>query len=113
MPLEDARRSRRALESAVGEVDEGPRRRRREADDAHEHVATRARQLTNREWEVLELLVDGAGGGDIADRLGLQPNTVRSHVQSILTKLGVHSRLEAAGLAARCGLIRTGGPDLR
>ncbi|HEX6579548.1 MAG TPA: response regulator transcription factor [Actinomycetota bacterium] len=58
-------------------------------------------QLTAREREVLELLVEGAGGAMIARRLGISRNTVRTHVQSILTKLQVHSRLEAATLAVR------------
>ena len=91
--LEDADRARRHR---------GPRKRR---DDRDHDVALRARQLTAREWDVLELLVEGASGEDICERLGLRANTVRSHVQSILTKLQVHSRLEAAGLAVRCGLV--------
>jgi DNA-binding NarL/FixJ family response regulator len=58
-------------------------------------------QLTPREREVLGLLVEGADGRTIAARLGISRNTVRTHVQSILTKLQVHSRLEAATLAVR------------
>lgn len=58
-------------------------------------------QLTPREREVLGLLVEGADGKTIADRLRISRNTVRTHVQSILTKLQVHSRLEAATLAVR------------
>jgi two-component system nitrate/nitrite response regulator NarL len=58
-------------------------------------------QLTPREREVLGLLVEGADGRTIAERLGISRNTVRTHVQSILTKLQVHSRLEAATLAVR------------
>jgi two-component system nitrate/nitrite response regulator NarL len=50
---------------------------------------------------VLGLLVEGADGSTIATRLGISRNTVRTHVQSILTKLQVHSRLEAATLAVR------------
>jgi two-component system nitrate/nitrite response regulator NarL len=45
--------------------------------------------------------VEGADGRTIAARLGISRNTVRTHVQSILTKLQVHSRLEAATLAVR------------
>jgi two-component system, NarL family, nitrate/nitrite response regulator NarL len=62
-------------------------------------------QLTPREHEVLALLVQGADGGEIARRLGISRNTVRTHVQSILTKLQVHSRLEAATLAVRHRLV--------
>ncbi len=58
-------------------------------------------QLTPREREVLGLLVEGADGSTIAARLDISRNTVRTHVQSILTKLQVHSRLEAATMAVR------------
>jgi DNA-binding NarL/FixJ family response regulator len=67
-----------------------------------------ARQLTPRELEVLEMLAQGAGGGEIARRLGVSPNTVRTHVQGILSKLQVHSRLEAAAFAVRHQLVRVG-----
>ena len=55
--------------------------------------------------EVLELLADGATSVQIAARLGLSRNTVRTHVQAILTKLQVHSRLEAVAFAVRHGLV--------
>lgn len=63
-------------------------------------------QLTRRELEVLELLAGGAGSRDISRELGVAPNTVRTHVQSILSKLQVHSRLEAAAFAVRHSLVR-------
>jgi DNA-binding NarL/FixJ family response regulator len=72
-------------------------------------------QLTPREREVLGLLVEGADGRTIAARLGISRNTVRTHVQSILTKLQVHSRLEAATLAVRHRVVpvpTTLGQDL-
>jgi DNA-binding NarL/FixJ family response regulator len=73
-----------------------------------------ARHLTPREREVLSLLVAGANGREIASRLVISANTVRTHVQSILTKLQVHSRLEAAAFAVHQGLIERpvtlGGP---
>jgi DNA-binding NarL/FixJ family response regulator len=62
--------------------------------------------LTSRELEVLALLAEGTPTKKIAERLYLSPNTVRNHVQSALTKLGVHSRLEAVSAAVREGLIR-------
>jgi two-component system nitrate/nitrite response regulator NarL len=65
-----------------------------------------AEQLTKRELEVLELLATGAGSQDIASALGVAPNTVRTYVQSILSKLQVHSRLEAAAFAVRHSLVR-------
>jgi DNA-binding NarL/FixJ family response regulator len=64
-----------------------------------------ARHLTNREREVLALLVEGASGAQIAARLSVSPNTVRSHIQNILTKLQVRSRLEAAAFAVRHELV--------
>ena len=69
------------------------------------HAALLGQQLTEREREVLALLVDGASGADIAERLTISTNTVRTHVQSVLTKLQVHSRLEAATFAVRHGLV--------
>ncbi|GLZ31905.1 DNA-binding response regulator [Lentzea sp. NBRC 105346] len=63
-----------------------------------------AAYLTPRERECLGLLVEGLGTAAMAQRLGVSVTTVRTHVQSLLTKLGVHSRLEAASLAVRHGL---------
>lgn len=65
-----------------------------------------ARQLTPRELEVLALLAEGATSRRIAEELGVSPNTVRTHVQGILSKLQVHSRLEAAAFAVRHGLVK-------
>jgi two-component system nitrate/nitrite response regulator NarL len=65
-----------------------------------------ARQLTSREVEVLQLLAEGASSKAIAERLSVSPNTVRTHVQGILTKLQVHSRLEAAAFAVRHKLVK-------
>jgi two-component system nitrate/nitrite response regulator NarL len=67
-----------------------------------------ADQLTRREREVLMLLVEGLSGAAIARRLRISSNTVRTHIQSILTKLQVHSRLAAATFAVRHGLVSTG-----
>lgn len=58
-------------------------------------------QLTRRQRDVLALLIEGAGAADIADRLSVTRNTVRTHVQNILTKLQVHTRLEAVALSSR------------
>jgi two-component system, NarL family, nitrate/nitrite response regulator NarL len=75
------------------------------ASDGDDLVAVSAGQLTAREREVLALLVQGLNGSLIARRLSISGNTVRTHVQSILTKLQVHSRLEAATFAVRHGLV--------
>lgn len=72
--------------------------------------------LTPREREVLALLTDGSSTGDIADRLGVSVNTVRTHVRSVLHKLGVHHRtmaIQAALTFERAGVLETGGAGVR
>jgi DNA-binding NarL/FixJ family response regulator len=54
--------------------------------------------LTPREREILSCLADGAGRHDVAERLHLSANTVRTHLQNLMAKLGVHSTLEAVAL---------------
>ncbi len=66
-------------------------------------------QLTEREVEILLLLADGKDNQAIADALFISPNTVRTHLQNIFSKMGVHSKLEAVTLAAKTGLLRTTG----
>ncbi|MDA8101801.1 MAG: response regulator transcription factor [Nitrospiraceae bacterium] len=61
--------------------------------------------LTEREVEVLARMARGLSNRAIADELYLSVNTVRNHVQSILGKLGVHSKLEAVSVAIRTGII--------
>ena len=65
-----------------------------------------AEQLTAREIEVLQLLAEGASSAEMARQLAVSPNTVRTHVQGILSKLQVHSRLEAAAFAVRNDLVK-------
>jgi two-component system, NarL family, nitrate/nitrite response regulator NarL len=60
-----------------------------------------AAHLTSRERECLMMLVEGLDTGAIMRRLGVSRTTVRTHLQSVLTKLGVHSRLEAVCFAVR------------
>ncbi len=64
-----------------------------------------AQDLTDREREVLSLLAQGLGTSDIAQSLSISPSTVRNHVQNILYKLHVHSRLEAVSYAYEYGLV--------
>jgi DNA-binding NarL/FixJ family response regulator len=59
--------------------------------------------LTARERQVLRLLVEGASNKEMARRLAIRSNTVRTHVQNLLGKLRVHTRLEAVTLAMRAG----------
>jgi DNA-binding NarL/FixJ family response regulator len=56
--------------------------------------------LTDREWEVLDLICDGSTTREIADTLYLSPETVNSHAKSVLKKLGVHSRAAAVEAAS-------------
>lgn len=61
-------------------------------------------RLTGRERQVLCELMGGASGEEIAAKLRISHNTVRTHVQNILTKLGAHTRLEAAAIGLQAGL---------
>jgi DNA-binding NarL/FixJ family response regulator len=58
-------------------------------------------RLTRRERQVLDCLADGAGRSEVAQRLHISVNTVRTHMQNIMTKLGVHSTLEAITMVRR------------
>ncbi len=62
--------------------------------------------LTARELDVLAWLARGYSNAQVAEELVLSPNTVRTHVQNILRKLGVRSKLAAVSLALRLGLVR-------
>lgn len=62
--------------------------------------------LTRREIEVLKRLSEGSTTSDIAEALFVSKTTVNNHVQHILKKLSVHSRLEAIRVAEKAGLIR-------
>jgi DNA-binding NarL/FixJ family response regulator len=66
------------------------------------------RDLTEREQEVLGAITEGLPNSEIAERLVVSVNTVRNHVQSVLAKLGAHSKLEAAAIAVREGLVQPG-----
>ena len=63
--------------------------------------------LTSREREVLRLLVAGKSTAVVAGDLFVAPATARNHVQSIMNKLGAHSRLEAVAIAARESILES------
>jgi PAS domain S-box-containing protein len=66
---------------------------------------TPAAELTRRELQILRLMAAGSNTRVMAEGLHVSPATVRNHVQNILGKLAVHSRLEAAAYATRHGLL--------
>lgn len=61
--------------------------------------------LTPRELEVLRALTDGLSTPEICERLYITPNTLRTHVQNLMGKLRVHSKLEAVAFALRNRLV--------
>jgi DNA-binding NarL/FixJ family response regulator len=60
-------------------------------------------RITTREREVIDLVTDGLGDKEIAQRLNLAPHTIRNYVRRILEKLALHSRLQLAVFARRAG----------
>jgi DNA-binding NarL/FixJ family response regulator len=66
-----------------------------------------AAELTPREQEVLTLLAWGLNQPEIAGRLVISEKTVETHIQNVLSKLGVHSRAQAVAVAHRDGLVGT------
>ena len=62
-------------------------------------------QLSTREMEVLQLIVEGYSNPDIAAKLYLSPNTVKTYVRSLMNKLAGNDRVQAAVVALRSGLV--------
>lgn len=67
--------------------------------------ATLVGQLSQRELEVLKLMVEGKSNPEIAADLYLSPNTVKTHIRGIMNKLAVDDRVQAAVVALRAGLV--------
>jgi two-component system, NarL family, response regulator LiaR len=80
--------------------------RRRRAQDSADR--SRVERLSPRETEILQGLANGLSPEQLAERMGISRNTLRTHVQNILFKLKVHSKLEALSLAIRHGKVKTG-----
>src|SRR5690349_16037195 len=81
----------------------------RRAPAAPFEVNTRARQslgISEREFEVLELLAAGRSNKQIARQLEISPNTVKTHVARLFEKLEARRRTEAIGRARELGLVR-------
>jgi len=62
--------------------------------------------MTDREKEILALMVEGLSNNEIADRLIVSPSTVKFHVSNVLSKLGVTGRTEAVALAIKYKLVK-------
>jgi DNA-binding NarL/FixJ family response regulator len=75
---------------------------RRRDDDS---VLRQFSRLSRREREVLRLIAEGATQAQMAAALYLSPHTVRTHVQNVIQKLGVHSRVEAVSIAIEYDLL--------
>ncbi len=76
------------------------------SDAARQLLSTPQAALSEREREVLALLVDGLTNVEIAERLVVARSTVKFHVSSILAKLNVTNRVEAVSVALQSGLIK-------
>ena len=68
-------------------------------------IGVKRDSLTAREREVLKLMAEGGSSREIAERLGISYATVRSHIRSFDTKLGVHSKIEAVAAAREMNII--------
>jgi DNA-binding NarL/FixJ family response regulator len=82
--------------------------RKRRARDSAERE--RVERLTTRETQILQGLADGIPTDRLAVKLDISRNTLRTHVQNILFKLKVHSKVEALALAIRHGKVKADDP---
>jgi DNA-binding NarL/FixJ family response regulator len=70
-------------------------------------LAQRVERLTPRELEILQKVAAGETSAGISEELGMSRHTLRTHIQNVLTKLGVHSKTDAVIAAIRFGKVRT------
>jgi two-component system, NarL family, response regulator LiaR len=97
------------LAAAIRSASQGKPTLAPEAAEALMHAVaadeSAGRDLTRRERQVLTLMADGLTNGEIADRLVISLSTAKTHVSSIISKLGVSSRTEAATVAVRHRIV--------
>ena len=91
------------------EVDRLQRRlqHRRSTDEGERE---RVARLSARETEILQLMAAGLDSQAVAEKLGIRHATVRTHTANALTKLGVHSKVEAVVMAIRHGKVASDAP---
>ena len=75
-------------------------------------VVARLDRLTSREQEVLVAIATGSSNNEIAEDLFVSPTTVKTHVSSVLTKLGLTNRAQAVAFAYESGLVKPGDSDI-
>ena len=73
------------------------------AKSAHDPVTTEEmfRNLTPRETQVLQRIMEGQSTGQMAREMNVAMSTLRSHIGRVLNKLGAHSQVQAAAIASR------------
>ncbi len=99
------RRSTEELARAIVEISRGATLAYDPALQGDGRRRARARGLSAREYDVLELLVEGRSNRAIGELLFISQHTARHHVQAVLAKLDVNSRVEAAAIAIRDRLV--------
>jgi two-component system nitrate/nitrite response regulator NarL len=96
------------IDQLLHSVRDGRQVRRVVGTETLVEATPRGDRLTEREQEVLRLLATGACTTEIGDALGVSTHTVRTHIRSLLSKLSVHSRVEALRVAYDRGLVTAG-----